>query len=279
MNPIGLDYLTLYGIPQLEFIRIAATVGCTHVGFFSRSIDIPGLPPHPPTFDTDAQLRRSTVACLKDNGVSIGLMDGFSIIKGASVDQYRPTLGMMRDMGVTRINTASLDEWTRTVDEVGRLADLAAECAMTLTLEVIPTFTVDTLPKALGIIGQVRKPNLKLLVDMMHISRTGGVELLLQTSPDLIGYVQLCDGALPMPALEAYMDEAVFDRMVPGEGEFPLVEVLRHVPAHVICSAEVPLRRLQRAGVSDLERARMIATGARRVLAAAESRDHLGGEE
>ena len=46
------------------------------------------------------------------------------------------------------------------------------------------------------------------------------------TDPDHIGYAQLCD-----PTMQArgdnYADEAVFERMFPGEGELPLGDLLR----------------------------------------------------
>jgi len=59
------------------------------------------------------------------------------------------------------------------------------------------------------------------------------------------------------------------ERMIPGTGELPLVEMLRAVPATVVISAEVPLRSLRDAGVSDLERARRVVAGVNRILAAA----------
>jgi len=65
------------------------------------------------------------------------------------------------------------------------------------------------------------------------------------------------------------MEEALHERMIPGTGELPLVEMLRAVPDTVVVSAEVPLRSLAEAGVGDLERVRLIVAGIDRVLAAA----------
>jgi hypothetical protein len=60
----------------------------------------------------------------------------------------------------------------------------------------------------------------------------------------------------------------MFERRVPGDGEMPLEAILAHVRPDVIVSAEVPLRARREAGVSDLERARLVVDGTRRVLAA-----------
>ncbi|MFJ9710349.1 hypothetical protein [Streptomyces sp. NPDC101234] len=57
------------------------------------------------------------------------------------------------------------------------------------------------------------------------------------------------------------------DRAVPGDGEFPLAEILSLLPPEVTVSAEVPLRRLERLGVSPEDRARRILDGSRRLMA------------
>jgi hypothetical protein len=62
------------------------------------------------------------------------------------------------------------------------------------------------------------------------------------------------------------MDEAMHERQIPGEGELPLVSILRNVRPDVVVSGEVPLRSLEKAGVSAEERVRRIVDATRRVL-------------
>ncbi|RYH13966.1 MAG: hypothetical protein EON57_01185 [Alphaproteobacteria bacterium] len=171
--------------------------------------------------------------------------------------------------GMPWVNTTATDEWNRCVDEIGVLAEMAAEYGQTLTVEAVATFTIGTLPEALNVVGTIAKPNFKLLIDTMHVARTGGAGLLATIDPTLIDYVQICDAPLGMPSPEVYMDEALHQRMIPGEGELPLVDMMRSIPPDIVVSMEVPLRSLREAGLSDLERTRLCAAGTLKVLEAA----------
>ena len=274
MNPLGLEYLTVYGCHPLDTVRIAADIGCSHLSFFTQAVDFPGMPPHPPSLFDDARLRKDVLAALDDHGLSIALIDGFGFAsdEGAKAADLRRKLDIVCELGVTRVNTSSTLDWAATIDKVGRLADLTAEYGLMLTIEAIPTYTIGDLPSALAVLQEVDKPNLKLLIDTMHIARTGGASLLSEIDPALIGYVQICDGPAGMPSGEVYFDQALHQREVPGEGELPLVEMMACIPEHIVASMEVPLRSLREQGVSDAERARLSAVGSLKVLEAAHAR-------
>ena len=271
MNPLGLEYLTVYGCHPLETVKIAAEIGCSHLSFFTQAVDFPGMPPHPPSLFDDPGLRKDVLAALDDHGLTIALIDGFGFAsaEGAKLDLLRAQLDIICELGVDKVNTSSTLEWGATIDKVGILADLCGEYGLMLTIEAIPTYTIGDLPSALAVIEQVNRPNLKLLIDTMHIARTGGAQLLSRIDPALIGYVQICDGPAGMPSGEVYFDQALHQREVPGEGELLLVEMMACIPEHIVASMEVPLRSLRQQGVSDAERARLAAEGSRRVLQAA----------
>jgi hypothetical protein len=63
------------------------------------------------------------------------------------------------------------------------------------------------------------------------------------------------------------MEEAMFERMVPGEGELPLRELLSALPKDIVIELEVPRRSLALAGVSPADRLRPCVEAARRLLA------------
>jgi sugar phosphate isomerase/epimerase len=90
--------------------------------------------------------------------------------------------------------------------------------------------------------------------------------------PDLIGYVQLCD-APSMSKFGSYMEEALHERLAPGDGELPLLEFLRVLPRQVIVSLEVPQRSLSEAGVGPLQRVGKCVDAARTLLVRAVSDD------
>ena len=83
--------------------------------------------------------------------------------------------------------------------------------------------------------------------------------------PAHIGYAQLNDTTL-QPRLQNYMEEAMFERMVPGEGELPLHELLSALPADIVIEIEVPRRSLALDGVSPIDRMRPCVDAARRLL-------------
>ena len=103
---------------------------------------------------------------------------------------------------------------------------------------------VRTLRHAAGVaaLEELGLPRLRLLIDTMHFMRSGSrVEDLASLDPDLIGYVQLSD--VPLVATNPdYMDEAMFGRLPPGEGELPLLDILRALPSDRVISLEVPSR-------------------------------------
>ena len=269
MNPIGLEYLTVYGCHPLDTVKMAADLGYSHVSFFTHSLDFAGMPPAPPCLFDDARLRKEVIAALDDRGLSIPLIDGFGFNERASDADRRAQLDIVCELGVPRVNTSSTLAWGPTIDKIGMLADLTAEYGLMLTIEAIPTYTIGDLPSALAVLEEVARPNLKLLIDTMHIARTGGAGLLATIDPALIGYVQICDGPAGMPSGEIYFDQALYERAIPGEGELPLVEMLACIPEHIVASAEVPMRSLRNAGVSHAEIARRVIEGSRTMLAAA----------
>lgn len=264
---IGLDYLTMVGASPLHFIRTAAEAGCRHVALWPEQADYNpyGLPHF--SLIEDAALRRDTVACLDDHGVSIALIDAFFIKSGQSVEQHRRCFEIFAELGVRRVNAVSIDpSWERTIDEMAALVAMATEYNATVVVESCPLLTIGTLAQAIELINIVSMPNFKLLIDTMHVTRSGETEALADIDPVLIDYVQISDGAITAPSPEAYMEEAMSERLIPGDGEMPLVKMLRTIRPSVVVSGEVPMRSLRDAGVSDLERSKMVIAGIRQVL-------------
>ena len=265
MNPTGIDYITLYDLHPLDLIPIAAAAG-------AETLTIPAVPvklSHGGSFSIlrDANLRHDIMSCLAEHGVRLGMIDGLVIMPGMDVGEYERGLADFAEMGVTTVNSVSFDDLDRSIDSFGRLAQVAAGVGMTVLIECCPALTVRTLGQALSIVQQIALPNFRLLIDTMHVSRTGEAGTVASLDPALIGYVQVSDAPLAMPASnDAYMEEAMYERMLPGEGELPLEAILRHVPDGVIVGAEIPQRSRLRSGWSKLQCAKTALTGTRRLL-------------
>ncbi len=101
-------------------------------------------------------------------------------------------------------------------------------------------------------------------IEIFPLTEGGTTDDVVALPTELFGYAQICDGADLEPSSE-YMTE-VFERMLPGEGVFPLTAFLDAVPAATPVEVEVPSLIGEQNGVPPLERARRAAKAAREVL-------------
>lgn len=155
------------------------------------------------------------------------------------------------------------------IDRLAALADHAAAVAphTTLVLEFLPIFSVATLAEAAAIVRSIGSPNLGVLVDTLHLDRSGSRIEDADGIP--LPYLQLADAGPDRPTdLTGLRVEALDGRLLPGEGVLPLVEVLRAVP-DVPVSVELRSARLVEAFPDPVERARVVHAASANVLARA----------
>jgi sugar phosphate isomerase/epimerase len=111
------------------------------------------------------------------------------------------------------------------VEGFGRLCDEAAEHGLRVALEFLPFSGIPDLPTAWSVVRDVARPNGGLVLDVCHLRRSrwdGGT--LSSIPPDRIFGIQLGDGPTEAPA--DLREEAMFHRMLPGEGAFSVADVL-----------------------------------------------------
>jgi sugar phosphate isomerase/epimerase len=175
-------------------------------------------------------------------------------------------LDTMAQIGTRRVSLVGWD------GDRGRLvANLAALCAdaaaygIAVTLEFMPYSAVRTVADAAGVLAAVAAPNLDVLVDALHLARSGGTSAdLLLLEPHQIGVLQLCDAPAIGPPTERLRDESVNRRRYPGEGELPLDDLLAAVPANIVIEIEIPAA--EHAAEPIAERARLCAERSRSFL-------------
>jgi sugar phosphate isomerase/epimerase len=246
---LGIDLLTVFGMPPVEHVTLAANLGCSHIstGLTAVPWKLDGFPHW--SLRDDLALRREMIAVLRDRGVSIALVEGFTIRPGIEARHYAADLDLSAKLEARRANTICMEpDQSRARDQLAALAELTAERGMGLTLEFAPPHAINTLEKALSALCQVGKQNVSLVIDAMHFFRSGGsVAELAEVDPHLIGYVQLCDVPLAPPH-EDYFREACFDRQCPGEGELPLDAFLLSLPHDAPIGLEIPMLSRVKAG-------------------------------
>jgi sugar phosphate isomerase/epimerase len=264
---IGIEHLSVFGLPPVQFVNLVADLGCRYLatGLAAAPYNPHGYAPF--SLKDDPALRREMIAAMRDRGVSISLGEGFSLREGQDFGDRRDDLEVMAELGVRRINTVTMDpDLGRSFDRFGKLAETAATLGMETTVEFGPGMSVGDLPTAVTAVDHVGRPDFRLLIDTMHFGRTGsGPADIAALDPGLIGYVQLSDAPVE-PRFPTYMEEAMFERVVPGQGELPLREILAAVPPDVIVGIEVPLRSQAEAGIGPEARLRPCVEAARALL-------------
>ena len=268
MDRLGIEFISVFALPPVQFVNLAADLGCRHIGTMLMPMaDNPhGYPAW--SLRKDGALRREMVAAMHDRGVSISLGEGFFARPGADVRDSAADLELMRELEVGRINTLSLDpDSARAFDQFAVLAEMTAALGMELVIEFGPCMAVADLPTAVAAVRHVGRSNTKLLIDTMHLVRSGsGAADLEALDPGMIGYVQICDVPLVCNYAD-YVEEAKYERRVPGTGELPLLDILKVLPPHLAIGLEVPQRGLARSGVSPHERLGGCVAAARTLLA------------
>lgn len=254
MKRLGLECLSVFGLHPARFIRIAGELGCGHVSLnLSRSANrLPEFPEF--SIRDDAGLRREIVAELAGNGVQLSLLEGLALMPDTVPEDMSPQLDIAAELGARAVCAVSLDkDLARTHDAFARLAAMAGERGLLLTTEV-GAGVMRTLAASVNTVRQVASPHFALLIDTMHFFRSGAtVDDLAALEPAMIGHVQLCD--VPMPAeIDSYMEEALYERRCPGDGDLPLRDFLRRLPEDVPIGLEVPIRSEAEAGIAPKDR-------------------------
>lgn len=268
ISRLGIDAQTVFGMPPVEHVDLAANLGCSHIS--TGLVAIPWRLQRFPAWSLrdDVGLRRELAAALRDRGVSISQAEGFSIRPTTNVDSYIPDLDIFAELGARRASGVCTEQDTsRALDLLAALADLTAERGMGFSLEFAPPHTIGNLAEAHAALVALEKSNVRLVIDAMHFFRSGGtLDELRALPPNLIGYVQLCDVSR-LPLHDDYLKEACFERRAPGDGELPLSEFCAALPATVEVGIEVPTLEHAKEAIQHRDFVKRATASARRLLA------------
>jgi sugar phosphate isomerase/epimerase len=118
------------------------------------------------------------------------------------------------------------------------LCDLAAPHGIGCSLEFMAFMSICDLPQSLAVLDAVDRPNAAVLIDNLHLERTGGTpDDVVAIAPDRLPYVQLCDA--PTAAPKNLVVEALDGRRTLGDGELPVAELVASLPDHTALSMEI----------------------------------------
>lgn len=237
---ISLAHLSLIESEPSEFIQIASRAG---FDLIDLRLSPATAADRVYTSQERIQLCRELLPVLQDTGVRIWDMEIIRICDRTQAMDHLPLLEAAALLGARRVKVVcDIDEHSLIAAKLAGLCELSAPLGLTLDLEYMVFSGVKSLQAALEIIHAARQPNLQVLVDALHWMRAGDTLAQIAAGLPHLGYVQLCDGPLEAPTgRELLIQEARTSRLPPGEGQFPLVSLLRAMPSQCVISVEVPL--------------------------------------
>ena len=154
-------------------------------------------------------------------------------------------------------------------ERFGELCDLAAPHGIGCSLEFMAFMSVRNLPQALTVLDRVDRPNGGVLIDNLHLARTGGtIADVAAIAPERLPYLQLCDAPADAPgdAPGELVAEALDGRLLLGEGHLPITELVDALPQHTALSMEVRSAALRSEFPDPTDRARRVLETSRQLL-------------
>ncbi|KMO11880.1 sugar phosphate isomerase/epimerase family protein [Methylobacterium platani] len=240
-RPLGLAHFTCIAVPPVDLVRLAARTGYAAIGLRLYPA-FPGAPVYDVAAGSPAF--RAVRQALRDEGVRLHDIEFVTIGEDFAPASLAGILEAAAGLGARALSVCGDDpDRPRLVARFAELCDLAAGYGMGVDLECMAWRRVASLPDAVRVVEAAGRPNGGVLVDALHLARTGGTVADLRAVPaGLIRSAQLCDAPARAPgSMEAIIHEARAGRLPPGEGALPLSALLAVLPATAALSVEVPM--------------------------------------
>lgn len=160
----------------------------------------------------------------------------------------------------------------RAAAKLNRLGDHAAAAGLRACLEFAAFTTVGSLSSAIALLDATDCDNLGLLIDPLHLARTGGSPADLDSvDPKRFPYAQFCDAPAhgPPPSdVPEIIREALDLRLMPGDGGLPLDALVAALPQETPLSIELRSAALRDDYPDPADRAKALLAATQRWFAA-----------
>ena len=236
----SLGYLTLDCGP-LETIDAAAAAGFRSVGIRITGRRI--ADPFTPVLGHPAVVRQIRQR-LDDTGIRLSNVSAYHFFPDVTNTHLQQVMDTVAELGADIVVANSYDPTESAfIDKLGSYCGMARAHGIKVAVEFMRYSAVKTLFDTSRIIGKVSTDNLGMLVDALHLDRSGGTPAdVAAVDPRHIVFAQLCDAkAMAGPMTETELrHEARTGRLFPGDGSLPLGAFLNALPPGIEIEYEVP---------------------------------------
>ena len=277
--PVGIGHLTMLDVAPPEWVSLAAAAGFDAVGIRTAAV---GPTEEPWPMAVGSPMFEETLRRLADTGIRVLDVELVRLTPGTDPAGYGQLFDGGARLGAGFVNVMADDpELERVRDNFHALAERARPYGLRPVIEPMAYVRVRSLADAVYV---AKGSGGGVTVDPLHLRRFGAtLDEVRAVDRDLLLYYQLCDAplegpeGLPRPdrlprgqSVEGIPDaqlEARALRLLPGEGELPLAEIVAAMPDDIPVSVEAPNLPL-RDELGALEYARRARAAVEQFLAA-----------
>lgn len=210
---------------------------------------------------------RAFKSLLADLGMRVNGVDGFALNSNTDPTQFAALFETCGELGIKSLCICGdAPDKPKFAAMFAKMCEMAKPYGFRIDLEFMAWRTIGTLEQAYELVKMAGCDNGTIAVDSLHLYRSGGTAADLDKIPArCLGDIHLCDAARKAPidkklvdavrngtakldstsgtpkGFEGLVNEARLGRMLPGDGELPLVDFLQHMPKTSAIGVEVPI--------------------------------------
>ena len=213
---------------------------------------------------------RELKTILAENALAALDIEVVWLMPGPFDDKHRRIIDIGREIGAANVLCVSSDP-----DDGATAAKLAALCEhaagdIRIALEFALFTEVKTIGQASSILRAVGDPAMAMLIDPLHLARSGGTPAdVAALPPAWLPYAQFCDAeplTFDTSDRAAIIAEAVDRRRHIGDGVLPLRELATALPRDIPLSIELRSKALRDRHPDPVARARAVLAATRQFL-------------
>ena len=240
---LSLAHLTFLHLSPPELIHLAAKAGFDAVGL--RLIAVNDTTPGYPLMD-DPRMMADTLGALRDTGIRVNDIEFVRLTPDFNPSAMAPFLAAGARLGARYIVTAPYDpNLDRLSQNLARFAEISAAYRLSPVLEFFPWTSVPDLSTALKVVDKTGSDDVGVLLDTLHFDRSESSLMDIVGAPaSRFPFLHLCDAEVTPPYTESELLRTAREaRLIPGDGDIVLRDILHKFSQDVPVALEIPMPR------------------------------------